>query len=430
MNVAKDKNKIFVSIDLCRDFSQIAYCYSDSMTEPESVSNIPGEQKYLIPTVVGKLNNANEWVIGDDALLRYKRDEAQVSEDILKFILAERNIEIGEKNYSGYDVLKIFIAGLLKLLKNNHHIEKPDYIVVTVEYPDRILVNIIRSVLEDIGFEKECVKVLGHSESLIYYMIFQKKELWVNDVFIFDFTEHQFQIRRLNSVRARLPQPIVVEEMDLSSKYNISMTETEEGKANLDKQFLQLLQELCGKHIVSTVYLTGVGFYKDWMRESIRFLCSKRRVFQGYNLFVKGACYGAISEAGIGQALDYQFVCSGRTLVNIDLEIVKGDKIVPVSLSKAGTNWYEAGARAEGILDATREIRLRINSSISKNSKIVTINLMSFPPRPNKTTRIEIILSYRTDRQCIVMVKDLGFGDFFKSSGDMVKEIINIEDFI
>ena len=430
MSVARDKDKIFVSIDLCRDYSQITYCYSDKMTEPESVSTIPGEQKYLIPTVVGKINDIDEWIIGDEALLRNSREEAQISKDIVNAILAERNTEISGKGYSGYDILKVFIVGLLKLLKTNHHIEKPDYLVVTVEYPDRLLVNVIRSVLEDIGLEKENIKVLGHSESLIYYMIFQKKELWVNDVFIFDFTEHQFQVRRLNSVKSRLPQPIIVEEMDLSSKYDISMTDTEEGKARLDRQFFDFLQDICSKHIVSTVYLTGVGFYKEWMKESIRFLCSKRRVFQGYNLFVKGACFGAISESGIGNAGDYQFVCSGRTLVNIDLEVVKDDKIIPVSLSKAGTNWYEAGARAEGILDASREIRLRINSSISKNSKIVTINLMSFPPRPNKTTRIEIILSYRNDRQCIVIVKDLGFGEFFKSSGDTVKEVLNIEEFI
>lgn len=430
MKETAEKNKIFLSIDLCRDYSQMAYCYSNSMTEPESVSTISGEQKYLIPTVVGKLNDIDEWIIGDDALLRNSRGEADISGDILKSILAEKNIDISGKEYSGYEILKKFFAGMIKLLENNNHIVNPDYVVVTVEYTDRILVNVIRSALEDIGLGKDNIKVLGHSESLIYYMIFQKKELWVNDVFIFDFTENQFQVRRLNTVRARLPQPIVVEEMDLSSKFTMEMTRTEAGRNELDGMFLELLRELCGKHIVSTVYLTGVGFYEKWMKDSIRFLCSKRRVFQGYNLFVKGACYGAISESGIGNASDYQFVCSGRTLVNIEMEVKKGDKIVPVILSKAGTNWYEAGARAEGILDATREIKLRINSSISKNSKTITINLMSFPPRPNKTTRIEVILAYRTDRQCVAMVKDLGFGSFFKSSGEIVKEVINIEEFI
>lgn len=430
MSANVENSKVLVSIDLCRDYSQMSYCYTGSMTEPESVSAIVGEQKYLIPTVAGRLNNANDWCIGDDAVLRNKRGEAELSGDILMAVLAEKNIEINGKEYSGYEVLKGYLEGLFKMLNTNYHISNPDYIVVTVEYPDRILVNLVRKVLEDMGFLKDAIKVIGHSESLIYYTIFQKKELWVNDVLIFDFTDKQFLVRRLNTIRGRVPQPIIVEEMDLSSKYTMDMTRTEQGRSEMDEQFLLLLKELCGKHIVSTVYLTGVGFYEKWMKDSIQYLCSKRRVFQGYNLFVKGACYAAISELGIGNAGEYLFVCSGRTLVNIELEVEKGGKTVPVPLSNAGTNWYEAGARAEGILDGTREIRFRVTSSLSRNSQIITINLKDFPPRPDKTTRIEIVLAYRNDRQCVILVKDLGFGVFFKSSGEVVKEIINIEDYL
>lgn len=430
MSVTTEKNKTFISIDLCRDYSQVAYCLTNSMSEPESVSVIPGEEKFLVPTVAGKLNASNEWVIGDDAYLRNKNGEAELSGDIIMAILAEKKIVVADQEYSGFEVLKEFIYGLLKLANNNYKIPRPDKIVVTVEYPDRILVNLIRNVLENLEFEKDNIKVIGHSESLIYYMIFQKRDLWVNDVFIFDFTENQFMIRRLNTIRARMPQPIVVEEMDMSSKFSMGLLKTEEGKKQMDEDFLELLKELCGKYIVSTVYLTGVGFYEKWMEESVRFLCSKRRVFQGHNLFVKGACYAGISEAGLGRAEEYQFVCSGRTLVNIDLEIEKGEKNVPITLSKAGTNWYEAGARAEAILDGTSEIVFDINSSVSKMSKKVSMRLNSFPIRPNRTTRVEIILAYRNDSQCVVVVKDLGFGELFKSSGEIVREIINVEEFI
>lgn len=429
MNLVADTKMISVAIDLCRDYSQMTYCMGN-MTEPESVTVISGEQKYLIPTVIGKINNTEEWCIGDDALYREKHNEAGISKDILKTILAEKNICIGDKEYSGYEVLKGYFGGLFRILEENHHISKPDRLMVTVEYPDRILVNIIRTVLTDMGFEKDSIKVIGHSESLIYYTIFQKKELWVNDVLVFDFTEHQFLVRRLTTMRARTPKPIVVEKIDLSHKFNISQLETEIGKTELDQKFLEELKLICGKYIISTVYLTGVGFYEKWMRASLDFLCSKRRVFQGYNLFVKGAGYGNLSLCGMGDGNDYQFVCSGRTLVDIELEVEKDNKTIAVMLSKAGTNWYEAGARAEGILDDERFIKLKIVSSISKAAGEVVIDLKSFPQRPNKTTRIEIVLAYRNDRQCIVCVKDMGFGDFFRSSDEIVKKVINIEEFI
>ena len=430
MSAKTENNKVLLSIDLCRDYSQIAYCCSGTMTEPESVSVISGEQKYLIPTIIGKIKNTQDWCIGDDAILREKRGEAELARDVIRAILTEKEIEVDGVMYSGQKVLTVFFEGLLKIFKTNCRFSEPDFVMVTVEYPDRILVHLIREVLEKMGFASDKIKVIGHSESLIYYTIFQKKELWVNDVVVFDFTENQFLVRRLNAVRGRIPQPVVVEEMDLSQKYTMDRLQTEQGREELDAQFLELLRELCGKHIVSTVYLTGIGFYEKWMKDSIRYLCSKRRVFQGYNLFVKGACYAAVSEMQIGNAADYQFVCAGRTLVNIELEVKKGEKVVPVPLSNAGTNWYEAGARAEGILDGVKELRFRVNSSISKNSQIITISLAGFPPRPNKTTRVEIILSYRNDRQCVLLIKDLGFGNFFQSSGEMVKKVINIEDYL
>lgn len=429
MSANTEAKLITVAIDLCRDYSQMTYCMGN-MTEPESVSVISGEQKYLIPTVVGIINNTKDWCIGDDAIYREKNNDAQIARDILKSILAEKNIVIGNESYSGYEILKGYLGGLFDILRNNYHISKPDKLMITVEYPDRILVNLIRDVLVDMEFDKYDIKIIGHSESLIYYTIFQKKELWVNDVLIFDFTEHQFLARRLCTMRARSPQPIVVEEIDLSQKFDIKDLKDEIKKTELDIKFLELLKELCKEHIVSTVYLTGIGFYEKWMKESIDFLCSKRRVFQGYNLFVKGAGYANLSLCGLGNAMDYQFVCSGRTLVDVELEIYKDGKTIDVMLSKAGTNWYEAGARAEGILDDTREVRLKVVSSLSKLSKEVVIDLKSFPPRPNKTTRIEIVLAYRNDMQCIVQVKDMGFGDFFKSSDEVVKMVLNIEDYV
>lgn len=429
MSVKIENNLISVSIDLCRDYSQMAYCMG-KMTEPESLSTILGEQKYLIPTVVGKLNNSEEWCIGDDAVIREKRGECVNAEDIVKSILTEKGIFIGTEKYTGHEVMKAYFTGLFRILSMNYHITKPDYLCITVEYPDRILVNLIRNVLIEMEFNKDNIKIIGHSESLIYYTVFQKKEIWVNDVLVFDFTNNQFLVRRLNTVRARIPQPIIVEEMDLSQKFRLEMLKTEQGKLEMDTKFLEMLKELCGKYIVSTVFLTGVGFYEKWMEDSLHFLCSKRRVFQGYNLFVKGAGYGNLSEMGFGNAKNYQFVCSGRTLVDIELEIEKEDKTIPVILSKAGTNWYEAGARAEGILDNAREVKLKLVSSLSKNSKDVIIDLREFPPRPNKTTRIEIILAYRNDRQCIILIKDLGFGELFKSSGETVKTTIDIEDYL
>lgn len=147
-------------------------------------------------------------------------------------------------------------------------------------------------------------------------------------------------------------------------------------------------------------------------------------------MFVKGAAFAAMSINGMGNADEYQFVCSGRTLVDINLQVNKDGKDVSVVLSKAGTNWYDAGARAEGILDNVNSVNIEIDSSISKKKEIVTLDLKDFPERPNKTTRIEVLLSYRSDRRLVIIAQDMGFGDFYKSTGAQVKKEINVEDYL
>ena len=187
-----EENRVFVSIDLCRDYSQIAYCITSSMAEPESASTIVGEQKYLIPTVVAKQNDRDTWWIGDDAILRDNRGEAEMVSDILSAVMKETVLHLCGQEYSAEEVLKEYIKCMMRLMDENYHIKKIHQMVVTVEYPDRYLVNLIRGILEEIGFARENVKVLGHSESLIYYMIFQKREIWINDVLVFDFTNLEY----------------------------------------------------------------------------------------------------------------------------------------------------------------------------------------------------------------------------------------------
>ncbi len=114
MEKQSGNNRISVAVDLCDDYSQISY-FTGTMTEPESLSTIPGEQKYLIPTIVAKLNQSDEWCIGDIAELHMKRKEAAGSSSLIHMTLKEESAEIGKRTYSGQQLLEIFIFRLFEL---------------------------------------------------------------------------------------------------------------------------------------------------------------------------------------------------------------------------------------------------------------------------------------------------------------------------
>ena len=93
-------------------------------------------------------------------------------------------------------------------------------------------------------------------------------------------------------------------------------------------------------------------------------------------------------------------------------------------LIEAGNNWYECKSSCELILDDTEEL-VFIVSTFEKPEKIrVGMTLPGLPKRPNKTTRIYLELQYVSQRECHILVKDLGFGEMFPSSGKTWEESV------
>ena len=52
------------------------------------------------------------------------------------------------------------------------------------------------------------------------------------------------------------------------------------------------------------------------------------------------------------------------------------------------------------------------------------MGLPGLPERPNKTTRLSLSLAYVSQKDCQIVVEDLGFGDMYPSSGKIWKELV------
>ena len=81
------------------------------------------------------------------------------------------------------------------------------------------------------------------------------------------------------------------------------------------------------------------------------------------------------------------------------------------------------------MLDDITVINFVIVSASSGQTTNYSISLESFPKRMNKTTKVEITFLYATKDRLEISVRDLGFGDFFKSSGKVLKDILLVENY-
>ncbi len=427
----KQLNIKALGIDISKDYTLVGYM-CDGMPEPDSMSIAKEEKRYLIPTCMYKMQNVDQWFIGEEAAFRAK-DEGESGNYIDNFLEAVENkgtYVIEEREYKAKELLGIYIELLVEKAREILNFQSVSHIAVTIEKTEKNVLDTILGKLRIMGYKEENIRVINHTEAFIYYVINQKRELWVNDVVIFDFSNHHFKYRRMRTVKNRVPSVISVEEEDFSKLMDMTYMSTDADRARLDEKFLRLVQEKFGKNVISSVFLTGVGFYDEWADKSIKEICTRRRVFKGYNLFVKGACYAALKRYNNITDTEYIFSCNGRTRNNIGMTIKHRDRSISVLLSKAGSNWYEAGVRTECILDDTSELEFIVSSLDNGVSEKVIVDLSIFPERENKTTRVEMVISYIDDNSFEIIVKDLGFGDFFKASNMIVRKIVDASEIL
>lgn len=182
-----------------------------------------------------------------------------------------------------------------------------------------------------------------------------------------------------------------------------------------DENFLGILKDCFRGHIVSSVYLTGDGFDGDWMKQSVAFLCQGRRAFVGKNLYSKGACYAALCSEQ-QENWDYVYLGDNEMKVNVSLKVRNMGKAEFYTLISAGDNWYETQGMCEVILAGTPEIDFWLQPPGSREAKVEKLKLLDLPERPDKATRLRITAKPVSDTKVWIQIRDLGFGELFKSS--------------
>ena len=108
----------------------------------------------------------------------------------------------------------------------------------------------------------------------------------------------------------------------------------------------------------------------------------------------------------------------------IEIDISSYEKPMRFRLVRPGSNWYTAGRTVECILEDMRSITFKIITPENKYYDEV-VDISEIPFREGKTTRVSVSVSFTDSDRCNITIKDLGFGEFVKSSGKVIsKELV------
>ncbi|MCM1308603.1 MAG: DUF5716 family protein [Butyrivibrio sp.] len=410
-----------VGIDLCSDYSQVSVCGCKS-GEPVSVDFAGAESKYRVPTAVSKMLGKDEWFAGDEAIGSVKLGEAVAVRDILKKAADKNPVRVDDMSVMPIELLAVYFGYLLKTAKAAAGTDEIGAVCVTLEDFNISVLNVAVKAMEKLGIGRDRLVLTSHDESFVYYALSQKKEMWNNDVFLFDYGRGGLSARRLYIGSERGVKIAMTHTDGFAEEIPYELCENTVSTEYLDNRLKGIAEKLFEKKSISTVYLTGEAFKEELKLPGfVKYICDRRRVFIGNNLYCKGACYQAAELAGAGGP-DVMLACPQRITTGIEMKISDRGRDKILRMVKPGINWFEAGCEFDFIVDGAQELEIFLSPLDSREKQLVRVPLADFPKRPDKASRITVSFSFTSDSRCHMMVKDRGFGEFYASSGRVINE--------
>lgn len=195
------------------------------------------------------------------------------------------------------------------------------------------------------------------------------------------------------------------------------------GSKNIDgaeNELCTFAEDYFARRRVSAAYLTGEGFDIEKLPERFaKLMVTRRKAFVGQNLFARGACFAAMDMLRPEIFRNVVVLLDNHVKCGIELDISSYGKPMRFRMVRPGVNWTLAGRTIECILEDIRSITFKVITT-DNTSYDEVVDISEIPFREGRTTRISIHVEFMDADRCNITIKDLGFGEFVKSSGKVI----------
>ncbi|MDR1018306.1 MAG: DUF5716 family protein, partial [Lachnospiraceae bacterium] len=192
-----------------------------------------------------------------------------------------------------------------------------------------------------------------------------------------------------------------------------------------DESFTDFVKSIFDKKVISSVFLTGVGFEDQWYPETLKYITNGRRSFIGNNLFSKGGVYLSYSKKYVTSKVPI-YLDKNKLTDEVCVYMRVNGKEGWFPIVAPGFSWYEADGKFEVIPKDIDRIEIHIENVLNGDVKTDYIDLSELKLRTDYSTRLQIDIRFIDETTLNLIVKDLGFGDFFKDSGFTTTKTISL----
>ena len=334
---------LVIGLDLNDDYTRIS-CYDE-------------EKSWTIPTVICRKKQEEVWLAGEEAYACTLVGEGVIVDKLLKMVRKDGTSTIGGIRYTGRELLNLFVRKMLEYPMKEFGENEVDQLVISLQQVDAKMTDTLMYCADFLGIPREKVHVISHMESFVYYVLSQKKDLWTNQVGLFDLSNQRLCYYEMKVQRGLRRNMVQADSENMEEAFNLDILDSPSGSRLADRILCSCGERLLSKKLFSSIFLTGKGFDRtDWAGEFMKLVCHRKKVFAEPVLFARGAAYKGADCRQSATSYPYIFICEGRLKTEVSMRVVRGQKEGSLVLASYGDNWYESKSTMDFILDDQNEI--------------------------------------------------------------------------
>ena len=431
--------QLYLGLDLGPEYTQLSY-YNADTREPESVYHEEAKDTYMLPNIMFysayhkrmgdnqndcyKFIDLSGWCVGARASAYRFEDKGTVVDGIYESTLKNENIEVEGRGYKASDLMVKMLVLHIKQFTDTLGGFVIKRLTVTVADTDPRIIQAVRGLKTALRLSHDQFNIVSHLDSGLCYIFAQPEPLRNNSVGLFDFGRAGLDFYRIDMTRK---YPLIVTTQHINYHDKMNLRRFGRYHEDMDETFADIVKECTEQVFISSVFLSGLGFSENWMKQSATVLCQGRRVFVGQNIYTKGACYRSLGGV-YTESLSRYFIDTEQTVkTNIGINLMD-EKNTFWPIVYGGLEWFNTRGRVVVFLDDTRRIQIVYQDILTEEEYIETIEIYGLPARPPKTTKLSIEVEYYGADKGAIVIRDMGFGNLYPTTNKIYRKEFDISE--
>ena len=413
---------VVIGYDINEYYAQISYMTEGD--EPQTLDFPSRREEGNIELALCKRNGVNQWFCGREAVKKGVAGEGTLVEHLWQLLSQQDTILIDKKEYEVEKLFHLFLGRTLDWAVQRleeifgESVTIKAMVITPTPWNDRLR-DCMEELSQGLCIPPERIFWQRHEDSLFSFLIHQSQRLLGYETVVLDLTAEQMTAYRVEMNHKTRPIVTTMQKeypKDLvRKKHYPSIREHDLQLERLDLLMKSYFEMLTEGRIVTALYLVGEGFGGEWYPESLKVFCRNRKVFAGNNLYGKGACLaGALRIWPSEIAEKYLFLGNDMLRYNIGISLCCRGEETYLPLLDAGTNWYDAKAQTEFLMEEPETIELIVTPIDGSGAYTEVLKLPELPKRPFRSYRMSMTVRMQSEKGLFVCVRDEGFGTLYE----------------